>query len=255
MIQINRLETDVVDICNLRCKHCAHFAHIYNKNTYSFEELERDLNKLSAVLHADKFYMVGGEPFILGKELEKYITMIRNSKISNEVGIVTNGILIHKYENIIPLLDDVYVSLYKSSHYEQIKKWLDDKKELYPQLRVDEINYFYKIFDTTLTKEQSDFSWKNCGAKKECNFVYKGYYYKCAQSIKIWDFFKYLKIVDYPIEKDSGVNIHQENLEEELIRFINTDTKLNTCNICGIGYVWARKNPFPWRELKYGELW
>ena len=249
------MESDVVDICNLRCKHCAHFAHVYKKNQYPFDEFKNDLNVLSKVLHADSFYLCGGEPLMLGKNVEKYIACIRESGISDKVGFITNGILLPKFERIIPTVDEIVLSVYKSRHYNSLIKWMDEKLDLYPNITVVTRNTFETIYDPNMTKEESDCSWKHCEAKKTCNFLYKGNYYKCAQSIKILDLFKHLGISEPPIQIDKGIDLYAENLESRLATFINTDIKLHTCNVCRVGYIWAPGGKTePWRELTENEL-
>ena len=46
MQTIPRVECDIIDTCNLKCKDCGHFAYTYKKNTYSFQNFKDDLNNL-----------------------------------------------------------------------------------------------------------------------------------------------------------------------------------------------------------------
>jgi len=240
MVYISRIECDVVDICNLRCKNCGHFADIYKKNTYSFEEFKIDLNLLSKSLHIEEFYLMGGEPFLLGEKLVEYVNFIRETNICDKLGINTNGILLKKYSHLINLFDIIVISVYEHKHKQDILDWIEKNKNLYGNtkfiLRITD--EFVKIFDEKnpkLTKEDAYLSWKNCDCKSLCNFLYKGKYYKCAQSIKIFHLLNHLNIKHDMDLDHNGVDLTDVNLEEKLKNFINTDFMLDACNYCRVG--------------------
>lgn len=240
MIYISRIECDVVDVCNLRCKNCGHFADIYKKNTYSFEEFKQDLIILSKSLHIEEFYLMGGEPFLLGDKLIDYVNFIRDTKICDKLGINTNGILLKKYQHLINLFDLIVVSVYEHKHKQDILDWIENNKHQYSNtkfiLRIT--NEFRKVFDESnpkLSDEDAYKSWKNCDCKFACNFLYKGKYYKCAQSIKIFHLLNHLNIKHEVSLDNNQVNLLDPDLEEKLKTFINNDFMLNACNYCRIG--------------------
>jgi len=240
MIYISRIECDVVDVCNLRCKNCGHFADIYKKNTYSFEEFKQDLIILSKSLHIEEFYLMGGEPFLLGDKLIDYVNFIRDTKICDKLGINTNGILLKKYQHLINLFDLIVVSVYEHKHKQDILDWIENNKHQYSNtkfiLRIT--NEFIKVFDESnpkLSDEDAYKSWKNCDCKFACNFLYKGKYYKCAQSIKIFHLLNHLNIKHEVSLDNNQVNLLDSDLEEKLKTFINNDFMLNACNYCRIG--------------------
>lgn len=240
MVYISRIECDVVDICNLRCKNCAHFADIYKKNTYSFEEFKKDLMILSKSLHIEEFYLMGGEPFLLGDKLIEYVNFIRETNICDKLGINTNGILLKKYQHIIGLFDVIVVSVYEHKYKQDILNWIENNKNQYLNTKfiIRITNEFVKVFDEKtprLTSDEAYLSWKNCDCKTSCNFLYKGKYYKCAQSIKIFHLLNHLNINHKINLDDNGVNLLDNNLEEKLKTFINTDFMLEACNYCRIG--------------------
>jgi hypothetical protein len=225
----------------MRCKDCGHFASIYHKNTYSFEEFDKDVHRLATVFHTEWFYLLGGEPTLVGKTLPKYIDSVRHSGICDKVGINTNGILLPKLEFVIPMFDKIILSLYKSKHYETLKAWLDDKK--YPNIQIDDRPTFFLMYDgNKLTEEESDESYKHCTAKVDCNFLYKGCYYKCAQSIKVWDLLK--SDID---RSQIGVDIYQPNLEMRLNEFLTDNKKTLACSWCHGTSATAKH--VPWKEI------
>jgi organic radical activating enzyme len=240
MVYISRVECDVVDICNLRCKNCAHFADIYRKNIYSFEEFKKDITLLSKSLHIEEFYLMGGEPFLLGDKLIEYVNFIRETKICDKLGINTNGILLKKFSYIINSFDTIVISIYEHKHKQDILDWIEKNKNLYSNTKfiIRIIDEFVKVFDENnpkLTKEQAYLSWKNCDCKSSCNFIYKGKYYKCAQSIKIFDLLNHLNIKHEVDLNNNGVNLSDDNLEEKMENFIKSDFMLDACNYCRIG--------------------
>lgn len=231
MIEIKRMETDIVDTCNLSCKNCGHFANIYHKNTYTFEQFDKDVHQLSTALHTNYFYIIGGEPMLVGNKIVKYVESVRDSKIANNVGLITNGILLHRFESVIPLFNWIILSLYKTKHYDDIRKWIAEKK--FANIQVDERPFFFRMFDgNELTEKESDNSYKFCTAKNDCNFLYKGRYYKCAQSVKMWDLLRYKKIPFNVDESQIGVDLYQPNLEERLSKFLTDGQKTLACSWC-----------------------
>jgi organic radical activating enzyme len=231
MITTQRLESDIVDICNMRCRDCGHFASIYHKNSYSFDDFYKDVHQLSTVLHTEWFFLLGGEPTMVGKNLPKYIDVVRHSGICDNVGMNTNGVLLPKLESFIPLFDKIILSLYKSKHYNDLKMWLEEKK--YPNIQIDDRDKFFLIFDgNRLTDSESDNSYKHCTAKIDCNFLHKGRYYKCAQSVKIWDLLRHKKLPFDVDESQIGVDLYQPNLEDRLSKFLNDGQKTLACSWC-----------------------
>jgi hypothetical protein len=129
--------------------------------------------------------------------------------------------------------------LYKSPHYNRLKNWINEKSQIYKNLEYWEKDEFFKIYDPNLTKEKSVESWKNCMAKTYCNFLYKGKYWKCAQTAKLY--------LVHGKNLDDGVDLYNVNVENELKRFIETDIKFETCNVCCAGLTYQLE---PWGEYE-----
>lgn len=232
MIHISRVETDVIDTCNLRCKNCAHFSPFYKKSSYSFFEFKEDVQSLSKVMRTEAFSILGGEPLLLGNKLVDYVKVVRESQICNHLNLCTNGVLLERYEHLIPIFDSVDVNIYPSVHHDRISDWVNLKKPVYKdKLIVTYKNRFLQIFSPTqLTTEEVARTWKNCGARIDCNFLYKGKYYLCAQSIKMIESSKQVGVT----YDDDGLSIHQEGLEEKLKNYIKKH-KPKMCNHCRMG--------------------
>ena len=97
---IPRIEVNLIDACNLKCKGCTHFSSIFKKDSvYDLSEFKNDLMQLRKVGQMIRLRLLGGEPFLLSN-LDEYITIARDIYSETDIEIVTNGLLIPKIDEI-----------------------------------------------------------------------------------------------------------------------------------------------------------
>lgn len=245
MILKNSLECDVVDACNLSCKDCSHISPMFAKNSYSFQEFEADINQLSQVLKVKSFTILGGEPLMLGEKLIDYVETLRNSGISEYINLVTNGLLLHRYPNVLSIFDTVRVSVYPHKQKQNILDWIQ-QSEL-TNIKYELINTFGEVFTKSkLTEQRSQLSWDECWVKQHCNTIYKGHYYRCFGSAKfhlVLDKLGIDNITHY------GCKIDQTNLENRLQQYIDNKQKLSTCSFC-LNHL----DQVPWEEAVINKI-
>jgi len=177
MAELQYLEAHVVDKCNLNCKGCSHFSPIARKNSYSFDEFEKDIKRLTEILGGIKtFRLLGGEPFI-AKNLSKYIIAVCQAFPKTDLRIVTNGLLIGKTDNVLfDIIKESRAQL-DISLYPPTMEIIDEIKEI---LIKNELRYSFlgpiKKFRKRITlsgKYDNVESFKKC-ISNNCTFLYKG---------------------------------------------------------------------------------
>jgi len=93
---LDYLETNLVDHCNLNCKGCAHFAPLANAWFADVEMFENDMKRLSKIFAKIKtIKLMGGEP-LLHPQVTEFLDTTRNYFPLSRIFLVTNGLLIEK---------------------------------------------------------------------------------------------------------------------------------------------------------------
>lgn len=77
--------------CNQRCSKCSHWKQKDQSDRLNPDLISNAINKITSV---EEFIIVGGEPLIYKKEIEKIISKIENKSIRTT--IITNGVLMDK---------------------------------------------------------------------------------------------------------------------------------------------------------------
>lgn len=232
VITLERMESDVVDTCNLRCKNCAHFSPLYKKNSYTFEEFKDDVYQLATAMHVGLFDLLGGEPMLLGSRIADYVQVLRESGLCDKVGMITNGILLPRFEHVIPLFDRIHLSLYHHKDYDRINSWAEERK--YPNVGVVERGEFIKLFDPEnlrLTEAEAEETFRECGGKKTCNEIYRGRFYRCAQAFKMWPMLR-SEGIQCAEPTEIGIDLYNPDLEERLGAYLASETKEDACFYC-----------------------
>lgn len=208
---IPRIEVNLIDACNLKCKSCSHFASIYNEDSiYQLKDYESDLLQLKKIGQILRLRLLGGEPFLLDN-LDEYVELTRKIFETTDVEIVTNGLLIPNVnERIMLALKTnsirITISPYKPT-LKRKKEIVDclDKYGISWYFEGEEILTFYRGL-TLKNTHNAENSSKACLASG-CVFLKKGKLFKCPVDGLINDFYGYYKL---NIKHDSGINIYQD---------------------------------------------
>lgn len=105
---IPHLETHVTHLCNIKCKNCSHYCDIgYHTPIDHCSKIE-SIKEWSQRLVVDKFAILGGEP-LLENQVTHYIECVAKYFGNAERRLVTNGILLHHY-------DDSFAKLIKKTN-------------------------------------------------------------------------------------------------------------------------------------------
>ena len=97
---ITRLKTQSLEInlashCNLKCYGCGRGSPAFGEEFLSPEALQTDLEALSKVLSVKEFKLAGGEP-LLNPDLFSIIDVVRSSRITEHITLITNAVHLHE---------------------------------------------------------------------------------------------------------------------------------------------------------------
>lgn len=239
MIIRDYLEAEIVGHCNLRCGQCSHHSPFITKEIYELQQFSNDLKELSKFLNVKEFRLLGGEPF-LSKNISQYIYAVRDSGITESIGVCTNGLLLDRIDNaFMRQIDFLDVSLYPIDERLINKILLDIErlKSAYSEkIRVmitDDFRYSNIVFKNE-NMDLVNKIWDNCKMRRKCHAIYNGFYFICMASQRKAQFLKAVlgeenRQLSDPIT--DGIRIN-EKLEEDLIFYLNRDIPLSACKWC-----------------------
>jgi organic radical activating enzyme len=240
MIIRDYLEAEIVGFCNLRCGQCSHHSPFINNCYYEIDQFTRDVKELAKVLHVREFRLLGGEPF-LAKSVSEYVFSLRDSGITERIGICTNGTLLDRLDiKLLNHIDYLDISLYPLDERLNKKILMNIKKikYAYPEkIRVMVINEFRYSNIVFENKDQDCVSkiWENCKNRKRCHAIYNGYYFICMASQRKGQFLKAVFDNEKPLLSNpdiDGICIDNYNFEEKLGIYINRQNPLYACKWC-----------------------
>lgn len=241
MIFREYLETDIIDNCNLRCQHCSHHSPFMDKGVYDLNQFENDVRKLSKVLHVEKFRILGGEP-LLNPNLKKYLEIASKYNLADNIGVCTNGTLLDLVdEELLSGMDFLDISLYLSMGKPFLEKiWKNINRLLSidkTKISVEEWRYFRTAETLVENKDEKLVRkiWNSCYVKDGAHAIYKGYYVRCTASQRKGQFLKKMRVAgaeNLLVPGAGGLNLNIANLEEKLIKYINSDIPLEACKWC-----------------------
>jgi organic radical activating enzyme len=242
------LEYFLVDHCNLRCAHCSHFSPFMKAWSPSLEEFESDLAALAQVMEVGRFRFLGGEP-LLNRQLPEFIAAVRRSGLARQVGLCTNGVLLHKANpETLARLDWLDVSLYPgtvpdSATIEATARRLSEeigvRLALYskPEFRYQILDQ--PIEDPALVRQVFETCKMAHGGwdmfHDGCHTVYRGHYFRCNRPAYTR---RYLESQGH--DGDSlpdfsgldGVALHGPDLGRRLLDYLLSQEPLSACRWC-----------------------
>jgi organic radical activating enzyme len=236
------LESDVADHCNLRCKHCTHHSPYMDRGFYPLSEFQADIHRLANYMTVDTFRLLGGEP-LLNPSLLEYIRVLRNSELSRNVSIATNGLLLDKCpQSIFDYIDAIDITIYPLGRYlvDKIMKSIERIRKKHSCA----VNVYYKdeFIAQELTKEILDQDvvddiFKTCWIRKHCHALYRGFYFVCMQAPRKSAFLRAVKCSDdYSAVTNwhnDGLDIYADTFSSSLGEYLMNDTiPLNACRWC-----------------------
>ena len=246
---LHYIEIHSVDHCTLSCNYCSHDAENADVRSYSPQDYERWINKLTEKETLfNNISIAGGEPLI-NKELPQLISMCK--KYTNHiVSTMTNGWWLSSNESVkkqadrMTELDTLSVTVYKPyvekfGGLDAVQDRLEYLQELLPKLNILRwgqriVRDFGKIEFTDEKKETvPGFYCAFMGCKQ---LLHTGILLGCCSSRRV--------ITKPQVDK---FNIQQDFYKHDFISWYNRNP-LNLCNYCSIATEGATYVPWTQKE-------
>lgn len=241
-MHIAHFELDVVKTCNNRCVNCSHFAPVNKPKAMTEYELYEDCITLAHIAHADRLFLLGGEP-TLHPDLAGMAKAARQSGLADEIVVLTNGAKLDEqppaFWNSVDTVD--------FSQYGDKPGPTEHTREMCVRFNVRLIVNHRTVFHRLLTRanrteEEAAETLRGCPFARECYMIDYGWLYICPSA-------------SYIPALLMGLDPHIDGLEiatateESLAAYLGNRTQLNACKRC------TYKPDGPWRELAPGENW
>jgi organic radical activating enzyme len=218
--------------CNLTCRSCTHASPVLRpKDIADPDATYRDLTKLARWYRPRRVKLLGGEP-LLHPDPVALIEAVRATGISDNVTVVTNGVLLPRQtEEFWAAIDDVWVSVYPGHEPDpgEVARW----RALAAEHSVEVTLYHYEQFreshsefgteDTQLVRR----IFNTCEILNvwRCHTVIDGVFYKCPEGY-------FLPVLRGEEPRDGLVLTDDDDMGERILDYLNADEPLYACQFC-----------------------
>lgn len=255
MINIPHLETDVTQACQLSCVACNHSVPLWREvkgGPWAAKpaQVEKDLNHLATILHADRWGALGGEP-LLHRQVIEILEIARASKVADKTEVWTNGLLLPRQPTAFWRAFDILVlSVYPGKHDDDSLGWIarrceDEGVELVVKDERYHPNFKTMLEEVPTGRAATIAKFRGCFFRHFSRVANFGFFYTCCCA-------PHLPMLVQNREFGSdGIRI--ENLEEaELRAYLTREEPLGACTICA-GRDTAKN--LVWHEQKDAAKW
>ena len=262
MIPIPHLETDITQACQLSCVGCNHSVPLWRKVKggpwlADPRQVEKDLNHLSTMVHADRWGALGGEP-LLSNRLIDILKVARSSGVADKLEVWTNGILLPRQsEEFWKSFDILVLSVYAGKHTKASLAWIKEQceatgVELVVKDETRQAN-FMTLFEPVetnapVTKDKFD----RCFFRQFSRVANYGFFFTCCCAPHLP-----MLVKGQPYGTD-GIAI--DGLTEEALKaYLERSEPLGVCTICAgrdtaLPLVWQEeKDPVAWMQKSGGQ--
>ena len=247
-IFIPYFEVNLIDVCNLNCKGCTHFANLFahDRDVYPIENFRRDIKKISELADVLTFRLLGGEPLLI-KNIDEYISVSRHFLPQTRLELVTNGLLIPSLSQKI--LDSiksnkiiVSVSNYKPTmqNIDKIKSVLEANGILYS---IGDVIEKFWVFLTLNGRNDPNKSRTAC-MSDTCRFLRNGKIYKCPCDALSYKFAERFNLKNFPAP--TSADIYAQNFSSI---FDSLDGAVEMCHWCS-----EQNRKISWEQRNNPEL-
>jgi hypothetical protein len=228
---LRNLEINVTEHCNLRCKGCDHASPVLEKRFIDAGLLTRWLEPLrSARIGRLKF--IGGEP-TLHPRLLALIGVAREMGIADEIGVVTNGTMLHRMETAFwESIDFLQVTFYPGVRVRLTREKLAAKASAHGfRLTLTERNLFrYTVLREAIEDPKMvQRIYDRCELPRAlgCHTLRDGRLFKCSPAAFSKD------RLGLAAHDDGGLELSAvTNLEEEVTAYLDDPRPLEACRYC-----------------------
>jgi len=149
--QLPFLETMITQVCNLSCHGCTNFSDLKHSGYVPWSLGQQWIEEWKSKIEILDFGIMGGEPLI-NPEWKKWVTGVRTLLPTAQIRFTTNGLLLHRYPEILEFFEDCGNIVFK------ITQHLNDNE-------LD--NSIKKIFDSVNWQPVTEFGIKRWQGKNK----------------------------------------------------------------------------------------
>lgn len=198
------VETMATQVCNLSCQGCSNYSDLKHNGYVSWDKATSQIEQWLDILELPDFGIIGGEPLI-NPEIEQWLLGLRKLLPNTQIRFTTNGLLLQKFPNLLPLLNQIGNCVFKITVHVH-DNWLEDyisqiqhhdqwhtvnefgiirlKNKNNVRFQVNRPTNFIKTYRNTyktMEPYNSDplEAFDNC-MQKTCPLLYNGKIYKCS---------------------------------------------------------------------------
>ena len=243
--RIEKLEYNVANGCILRCDQCDHLAPFFGACDAEFsssitpENFARQLALLKPHLHAGSFWILGGEPLLQERILE-FLARLRESGITDQIGLFTNGLLLaNQPDALFQSVDKITISRYASR---PISKEAIGTIRRRCEAAGVELGFFWKThFRKTIVGERNSNSrqvnsiFQTCANawSWHCHVIQDGYLYRCSIAPLLGYKLHQQGLAQRDFHEDDGLKLEDSPGFADRIRaYLESSTPLKSCSYC-----------------------
>ena len=254
MILIPHLETDLTVACQLSCVACNHMVPMWRDLGVwraDSKQVERDLNNLARVVHANAWAAIGGEP-LLHRNIVEIQEIARKSGIADQIEVWTNGLLL----DTMPVefwraVDVIVLSIYDGKHDDDSLARIRHKAchECVELVVKDERtwhNFRTNLEPVPTNAADTKRKFDGCFFRQFSRVANRGYFYTCccAPHMPV--------LLQGRSHGSDGIAINEHLTEATLRAYLERSEPLGCCTICA-GRDTAK--PVAWREERDPVKW
>jgi organic radical activating enzyme len=246
------LEYNLTEHCNYACDQCSHLSPYMKRRESALESFRRDLSALASVMQVKRFTFVGGEP-LLHKQILPHIRAVRDSGISQEIQISTNGSRIDTTPlDVFSEIDVLRISWYSDARCDSAKIKLAEEicKRAGTQLIVNRVAKFRQMEVGHIKDDHLVNSiYKTCEIAHIYygQTFYDGRFYLCSRPIFSQNYLQRIGIPAPDFKELDGVPLHAPLLKERLLKTLSSTAPTAACSYClgtvGRKMVWRSLDP------------
>ena len=239
--RVEAFELHVTEHCNLRCAHCCNTSPYLSHKTLAPTQIASTLSRMSKVLHADVFKIMGGEP-LLHPEITEVLRVVKASGVGDVVRLFTNGLLLHKMDDAFwRELDHLTVSSYTSAPVKPDHVQLIEEKarEFDVVLNIKPVDAFSQVMHNVQRHDVAAIqkTWEHCWLRHRCLVARDGRFFICTRSAYLTDMHDRVALTEPfadPARRrdEDSVAVDDPDLADKVLALLNRSEPLHACRFC-----------------------
>lgn len=256
MKDITYIETHIADHCNLNCASCTHFSPLVSKPILKdLDEFKTEVLQIAKLFpNLKDFRILGREP-LLNPNFAEFCKFAANTLVNTKIHLVTNGILVNKYHDILEDLINNYKVKIDISDYHLGDKVFNSLQDYITAKTKDTVHVSSraKMYNPCLdfkNKLNAKIMYDRCLSNVNCTFLKDGRLYVCPLLANINYYLDYFNIKTELDYNKYSINIF-EHTASEIMQFL--EHNYSGCSYCNTPWICSTTHDFKQSEHKRSE--